>query len=874
MMRRLALFGVMAVVVSGSAVFAARGGATEVRVLDTYSYWRCWIYWHPVVVGESVDDVKPGPKASKHHPVSLPPAKDWMKPSFDDSDWWRNSGAVSGGYGFGTEYIGAIYLRGKFRVKDPSAVKGMKLSLRFRGGAVVYVNGKEVARKHLKEGTVSADTLAEPYPLEVYCQPGEKKIIRWGWNEPRKFKDRVEKRIRRLDVEIPSELLVKGVNVVAVEIHRAPYHPAYFRLGKYWAGKWSTCGFVGLSLTAAAGSAVEPNVKRPAGIRLWNAVPSLSVFDVDYGDPCEDLRPVRLVAARNGVGAGVFVIGSDKPIEQVKVSVKGLEKAGIPSDNVHVWYAVAGKWYYGKEKNWYSRYAGIRGPVRLDFLVPSPPSVVKPASKRVDGWRRDTFSPVAVLPVWVVVDVPKDAKAGKYKFSLGVEVGGEKFEVPAEFAVCGFVLPSPRKYLSHVGLVQSPDSVALWYKVPLWSDKHWKLMESSLKLMGRMGCKVVYVPLIARTNFGNDQSMVVWRKEKDGSLKPDFSIMDKYLDMWEKYVGKPDVVCFYVWELYAGGGYFGGKSKKVRGVDVTVVDDNGKAELHRTPVFGTPESEKFWKPVFDALRERMHRRGLKDDNIMIGIASDTRPSKTVTDFFLKIAPYAKWVLHSHGAATRIGKAKVGYYCHVWGVKFCNDPDEPDRFTRKGRWYGWKESFRKCVFPRVGQGAIMRALHPDSELGTYRALMEAMFVCGYRGFGRVGADFWPVLAHSHGNNTGREITARYITWHQLNMNTATCAVFHPGPKGALPTTRSLNMLLGIEEAEARAFVEGVLIDKDARAAVGEKLALEAQRLLDLRTRIYRVANSTQWWNWFGGSGVESRREALFQVAGKIQEKVRK
>jgi len=109
------------------------------------------------------------------------------------------------------------------------------------------------------------------------------------------------------------------------------------------------------------------------------------------------------------------------------------------------------------------------------------------------------------------------------------------------------------------------------------------------------------------------------------------------------------------------------------GVSVTVVDPRtGKSESMETAPFGTPESERFWKLALDQLRARLNRRGIADDRIMIGIAMDLRPGKTVTDFFHKIAPYAKWVLQAHAGPDKIGVADVGYMTHVWNVRSVPD----------------------------------------------------------------------------------------------------------------------------------------------------------------------------------------------------------
>ena len=66
-------------------------------------------------------------------------------------------------------------------------------------------------------------------------------------------------------------------------------------------------------------------------------------------------------------------------------------------------------------------------------------------------------------------------------------------------------------------MIQSPDTLALQYGVPLWSDRHWELIGKSFDLMRPTGSRVVYVPLLRNTNQGNSESMVRWTKKKDGS---------------------------------------------------------------------------------------------------------------------------------------------------------------------------------------------------------------------------------------------------------------------------------------------------------------------------------------------------------------------
>ena len=59
-------------------------------------------------------------------------------------------------------------MRGKFAVGDPSRVRGMTLSAEYRGGIVVYLNGREVARGTFPKGKGDMLELAEDYPLDAF----------------------------------------------------------------------------------------------------------------------------------------------------------------------------------------------------------------------------------------------------------------------------------------------------------------------------------------------------------------------------------------------------------------------------------------------------------------------------------------------------------------------------------------------------------------------------------------------------------------------------------------------------------------------------------------------------------------------------------
>ncbi|KKL87586.1 hypothetical protein LCGC14_1933230, partial [marine sediment metagenome] len=540
---------------------------------------------------------------------SAAPPADWAAPDFDDRPWTRSPGPFfpahrghayckevnDAGYTYfeGTyPSLAVICLRGKFMVTDRAKAGDLKLSLAYRGGVVVYLNGREIARANIPETQKARgiEALAEDYPREVFVKENGK-VISWGFGDPKKYHAKLQQRIRRLDdVALPARLLRKGVNVLAIEAHRAAYHEAIRGTSASGRGKgylinWTTVGVTNVELTGA-GRGVTANVARPQGMQVWNQDPEQRVVASDYGDPCEPLGPIQLTGARNGAFSGQVVVGSTAALRGLKAVASKLTGPGtIPASAVQVRYALGDK------------------DTRLGFevLVPSAPAEVAPAKA------------AAMMPVWVTVKVPADAKPGDYKGALTISVeGAAPVEVPIELSVAPWTMPDSKDFVSHVGLTQSPESVAMRYKVPMWSAEHWKLLEKSFELLGQAGADDVFISAIRRTHFGNEHSMVRWVRQPDGSLKPDLGVVEKYLDLAIRHLGKVPVVCLYCWEPFTGSHYGNKISKSKRGMPFTIVDGaTGKLLEAVGPKWGTPEIRPFWKPVFEELRGILKKHGLE-----------------------------------------------------------------------------------------------------------------------------------------------------------------------------------------------------------------------------------------------------------------------
>ena len=658
-----------------------------------------------------------------------------------------------------------------------------------------------------------------------------------------------------------------------------------------------------MSLCAAALIATAWSTTAVAEVTVWNYEILGDAYRVAIPGP---LAPITLAGARHGTFSGAVAVASPKPITGLRASMGELsmDGASIPAGQVVVRYA--------------SSWGPIGGgPSGLDILLESPPEEVVVQKDR------------ALVGVWVTVTVPADAKAGLYRGQLTVEAEGlPKKTVPVELTVADFRLSDPQDWRTWIEMMQSPDTLSLEYDLPLWSDRHWAMIARSFQLIRPTGSRVVYVPLLRNTNQGNAETMVRWIRQKDGTHKQDYSIMEKYLDLAQKNLGDIELVVFYAWDTYLVTSFRKesyverpkepGQAQqrwdmRQKGLTVTLLDEaTGKTEPGHLPLYTAPESRALWQPVYAELRERMKRRGL-EGAMALGMITDLEPSKEEVLFLKDVSGGLSWVAHSHfrrmekrpSPNTALqGIADIRYEAHAYGLTYQVNPD-------KGRIYGWKVPELSAYLDRFGElnGSPLRV----------RQMPELNITGQQRGVGRLGGDFWDAIKNKRGLREGQAF-ARYPEnhWRGLNINSWFLA---PGPDGPVATSRLENLREGLQECEARILIESALLDAGQKERLGADLAGRAQAALDDNQRALwrsiwtkpehlelmgaisgRSTHEAVWgtltkagitlpsfWEgparkmrsdeerngieWFVGSGWQERNKKLFAAAAEVQQRIK-
>lgn len=911
---------------TSAATNKVAAAADETVVLDGNSVWRHFVVSRCAFVrtpdgklepwdltpfvgtksrGESAARYEAGwpsqsPKPATSTESSPLPPVNWTGVEMDDIAWPRvrlpqpDASPVSQRPQTKWGATATLCLRGKFEVKDPAQVKNCRLALDYWGGVVVYVNGKEVVRRNLSGDKPDLLALAEDYPKEAFltakgnCATGVEKEIDRGLQS----------------LAIPTALLRRGVNVLAIEVHAAPLPLAYVKVaGDVDRGAggwlpWMPIGLLRARLTVSAGAAVVPNAARPVGIQVWNSAPYETLGVFDFGDPCETLHPVVIHGARNTAFSGRLVVSSDQPLKGLTVKVSDLISVGpslvegrppasggptaggakLAASAVQVRYAVAvvpgelltteqageqvGAQFrsrdtsivlsQGKSYLPLDRFDGLLETIPAEIPVSRAPVLpVKYGNRDVD---RKSLTGGAVAPLWFTVRAPKNAKAGTYQGQITISAAGlAAVSVPLRVSVSDWVVPDPRDFRL-CNLPVQLDYPMVWHyeKIPMWSDKHFEMLGKAHALMAEAGARNFNLNLIVEEDrrlapaaiLTNDYASVIrWIKQPNGTYKHDLTVFDKYLAMVAKSAGLPRPLLLKAW-MCTRSPYQKKNTQNSLPPNVSVFDpQTGKIETMKAPDPGTDEAVTFWRPVFDDIFKRIKERGWLDATALSWTAFYGGPDDSTIRLTQKLWPEAVWYICSHEIHRE------------W--RSLNNPDWVKvRYGNTCYFYGEPSmrGYRALLEPRpMFLADVFRTNWRDySPLTLQRRTPEDIAMSGLDGVGDFGSDLFGYL-HPWGRFYRSEYNEGPSTPAQSQMS-----MLYPGPDGPVATERYEMFREGVVMTEALLFVERAIQAKKLSPALQEK----ADKALDARSHAFIM-------DWFAIRDMPAAEDAkLLDLAGEV------
>lgn len=574
-------------------------------------------------------------------------------------------------------------------------------------------------------------------------------------------------------------------------------------------------------------------------VQVWNMDPWQTVQAGDFArvNPAmAALKPIDLMAPRNGAASGfVVVTRHDAPIVGIKAAVGELTavdggQARISNRQIQVRYADRAR----PETSWMPQQ-------RFDRLLEQPPAEVPTLDpEKIHRFKPKHAGAVATVPVWVTVETLPDTLPGSYRGELRIEADGlAPTTVPILLEVFDWTMPELADRRVRTLGWMSPEQLAKYYDVELWSDRHFELMGQSMARMAKLGSRQIHINVVRRAPAqGNDDTMVKWIQQPDGSYEYDFTVFDRYCDLAEKIIGKPFPVRLNIWR-----GPFGSEdANEFPQPKVLVVDTatGAVSELEPPRQMGSEAMRDFWKPVLSEMRARLEKRGWLDVTGLGWMQYAGTPTPEMTSMVKSIWPKGRWAVVVHGRqyfhrgvkagenmalisqATVWNAGKLVAY-HRWKSgryprQYAPDPNRPR----------WTDSYKfnpRSAF--VSQARNKYAERFGTPLWTVRTVHEDAILRGNDGLDIVGADFFPVA-----DKRGRYRDSQWEMYAQGPVNSCK-AILGPGPDGPLATERFEAMREGAQLCEAMIFLHFAQAEK---RIVGE-MADRANRTLDDRARGY-------------------------------------
>lgn len=447
------------------------------------------------------------------------------------------------------------------------------------------------------------------------------------------------------------------------------------------------------------------------------------------------------------------VISSDTELEDVTLSVSDLSngKSGIKSGNISVQFVsfvvsdLLDTTKYGQcgqrqdKSEW--------GEVLVADVLDLKESMNIPAGRK--------------QPVWMTVNVPSNAKPGKYRGKLTVSSSNAKSRsLPVELIVSDHILPPDSDWTFHLDLWQNPYSVARYENVPLWSEAHFKAMRPVMRMLAEAGQKSVTATIMNRPWNGQTEdafgSMVTKIRRIDGTWLYDYTIFDRWVEFMFSLGIDKQINCYSMipWAL-----------------EFDYIDQATSSPATFQAAPGSEEYNEYWGAFIADFARHLKAKGWFEKTM---IAMDERPLESmqaVLGLIRKVEPAFKISLAGNY------HEPVIYDIVDFSETFSGKQEFPESAKAKRKELGLTTTFYTCCAEAHPNMFVISNPDEAAWLGWF-AQAE-----GYDGYLRWAYNSWTLDPLTD---------ARFRTWPAGD-----CFVVYPGGRGSV---RFSKLVEGIQDFE--------------------------------------------------------------------------
>ena len=364
-------------------------------------------------------------------------------------------------------------------------------------------------------------------------------------------------------------------------------------------------------------------------------------------------------------------------------------------------------------------------------------------------------------PVWMTVNVPSNAKPGKYRGKLTVSSSNAKSRsLPVELIVSDHILPPDSDWAFHLDLWQNPYSVARYENVPLWSEAHFEAMRPVMRMLAEAGQKSVTATIMSRPWNGQTEdafgSMVTKIRRIDGTWLYDYTIFDRWVEFMFSLGIDRQINCYSMipWALQ---------------FDYIDQATSSPATFQAAP--GSEEYNEYWGAFIADFARHLKAKGWFEKTM---IAMDERPLESmqaVLGLIRKVEPAFKISLAGNY------HEPVIYDIVDFSETFSGKQEFPESAKAKRKELGLTTTFYTCCAEAHPNMFVISNPDEAAWLGWF-AQAE-----GYGGYLRWAYNSWTLDPLTD---------ARFRTWPAGD-----CFVVYPGGRGSV---RFSKLVEGIQDFE--------------------------------------------------------------------------
>jgi hypothetical protein len=260
-------------------------------------------------------------------------------------------------------------------------------------------------------------------------------------------------------------------------------------------------------------------------------------------------------------------------------------------------------------------------------------------------------------PVWTEIIVPGDAKAGSYQGRISVfyHKGFEKEiktgEMTFDLAVKNVVLPDPSQFIFYLDIWQHNSNIARKHEVPLWSDKHFEIMENYIISLAELGQKAITaivseIPWSGQFCFRDssypsnlfEYSMIKITRASGGNFVYDYSVLDRYIDLCFMHHIDKEIEVFGLINIWIDTEYGFGKisEKMIDGIRIRYLDEAGDVYSYMDDMEDIKDYIKHLEKYF------IEKKVIDKVRIMADEPAESGTYKKRLDFLKENAPLFKY----------------------------------------------------------------------------------------------------------------------------------------------------------------------------------------------------------------------------------------